>query len=154
MPTHIGIIMDGNGRWAAARGLPRAMGHRAGAEATKRAIEATAQAGIPWLTLFAFSSENWRRPAQEVLELTGLLRHYLRHEVAQLVRDGVRLRVIGDRARFGAETGEAILRAERDTAGGTRLNLNVALSYGSRAEILAAARAMAQAMAECILLAP
>ncbi|PZP45592.1 MAG: di-trans,poly-cis-decaprenylcistransferase [Azospirillum brasilense] len=148
MPTHIGIIMDGNGRWAAARGLPRAMGHRAGAEATKRAIEATAQAGIPWLTLFAFSSENWRRPAQEVLELTGLLRHYLRHEVAQLVRDGVRLRVIGDRARFGAETGEAILRAERDTAGGTRLNLNVALSYGSRAEILAAARAMAQAVAE------
>ena len=116
MPTHIGIIMDGNGRWAAARGLPRAMGHRAGAEATKRAIEATAQAGIPWLTLFAFSSENWRRPAQEVLELTGLLRHYLRHEVAQLVRDGGKLRV-----RHAAQVGGAVHAVEQRRDGATFL---------------------------------
>ncbi|MFC0408186.1 polyprenyl diphosphate synthase [Roseomonas elaeocarpi] len=144
VPVHVGIIMDGNGRWAAGRGLPRAMGHRAGAEATRRVIEAAAEAGVRWLTLFAFSSENWRRPASEVLELTGLLRHYLRHEVSQLVRDGVRLRVVGDRERFGVETAAEIERAERLTADGQRLNLNIALSYGARAEIAAAARAIAR----------
>ena len=148
MPLHVGIIMDGNGRWASARRLPRAMGHRAGAEAARRAIEAAAQAGVGWLTLFAFSSENWRRPQDEVMELTGLLRHYLRNEVKELIRNGVRLRVIGDRGRFGAETVEAIERAEAQTAPGTRLNLNVALSYGSRAEIAAAARDIARAVAE------
>lgn len=148
MPAHVGIIMDGNGRWATARRLPRVMGHRAGAEAARRAIEAAAQAGVGWLTLFAFSSENWRRPQDEVMELTGLLRHYLRNEVAQLVRNGVRLRVIGDRARFGAETMEEIRRAEAATTAGTRLNLNVALSYGSRAEIAAAARSLAEAVAD------
>ena len=145
-PAHVGIIMDGNGRWAAARGLPRAMGHKAGAEAVRRTIRSAVDAGVGWLTLFAFSSENWRRPAQEVFELTGLLRHYLRHEVAQLARDGVRLRVIGERARFGPDTAEAIQRAEGETAHGTRLNLNVALSYGGRAEIAAAARAIALAV--------
>ncbi|MFT8242735.1 polyprenyl diphosphate synthase [Roseomonas sp. BN140053] len=147
VPVHVGIIMDGNGRWATARGLPRAMGHRAGAEAARRAIEGAARAGVGWLTLFAFSSENWRRPEPEVRELTGLLGHYLRHEVSQLVRDGVRLRVIGDRGRFGPDTVEAIHQAEARTAAGTRLNLNVALSYGGRAEIAAAARAIAQAVA-------
>jgi len=144
VPVHVGIIMDGNGRWAAGRGLPRALGHRAGAEATRRVIEAAAESGVRWLTLFAFSSENWRRPASEVLELTGLLRHYLRHEVSQLARDGVRLRVVGDRERFGAETAAEIERAERLTADGQRLNLNIALSYGARAEIAAAARAIAR----------
>ncbi len=148
VPAHVGIIMDGNGRWAAARGLPRAMGHKAGAEAVRRTIRACADAGVGWLTLFAFSSENWRRPAQEVFELTALLRHYLRHEVAQLARDGVRLRVIGDRARFGPDTAEAIHRAEAGTAHGVALNLNVALSYGGRAEIAAAARAIAIAASE------
>lgn len=143
-PVHVGIIMDGNGRWAAARGLPRAMGHKAGAEAARRTIEAAAKLGIPWVTLFAFSSENWQRPAEEVRDLTALMRLYLRAEVETLVREGVRLRIIGDRGRFGPDTVRAIAAAEAATAGGTRLNLNLALSYGARAEILAAAREVAR----------
>jgi len=144
LPVHVGIIMDGNGRWAAARGLPRALGHKAGAEAARRAIEAAGEAGIPWLTLFAFSSENWRRPPDEVRDLTGLMRIYLRSEVKTLVKEGIRLRVIGERERFGPELARAIDAAERDTAGGTRLNLNLALSYGGRAEIVAAAKEAAR----------
>ncbi len=144
VPCHVGIIMDGNGRWAAARGLPRALGHKAGAEAVRRTIEAAAQAGVEWLTLFAFSSENWQRPAEEVRDLTGLLRHYLRSEVTSLVKEGIRLKVIGDRARFGPEMARAIVDAEARTAEGARLNLNVALSYGGRAEILAAAQELAR----------
>jgi undecaprenyl diphosphate synthase len=144
-PSHVAIIMDGNRRWAEARGLPVALGHKAGAEAARRAVEAAGREGVGWLTLFAFSSENWQRPAEEVVALTGLLRLYLRSEVANLAKEGVRLRVIGDRARFGAETTREIERAEARTAGGTRLNLVVALSYGARAEILAAARAVAEA---------
>lgn len=143
-PRHVGIIMDGNGRWAAARGLPRALGHKAGAEAARRAIEAAAEAGVSWLTLFAFSSENWQRPAEEVRDLTLLMRHYLSTEVARLVKDGVRLRVIGERERFGPELVRAIAAAEAATAAGTRLNLNVALSYGGRAEIASAAREIAR----------
>jgi undecaprenyl diphosphate synthase len=147
VPVHVGIIMDGNGRWATARGLPRALGHKAGAEAARRAIEAAAQAGIGWLTLFAFSSENWRRPAEEVRDLTSLMRLYLRSEVKTLVKEGIRLRVIGERERFGPELVRAIDAAEAVTAEGRRLNLNVALSYGGRAEIVAAARtAMRRAM--------
>ncbi len=145
IPRHVAIIMDGNRRWAQARGLPVALGHKAGAEAARRAIEAAAQGGVEWLTLFAFSSENWTRPADEVQELTTLLRLYLRSEVASLTREGVRLRVIGDRGRFGPELLKAIEAAETATAGGTRLNLVVALSYGGRAEIVAAARAVAEA---------
>jgi undecaprenyl diphosphate synthase len=140
VPVHVGIIMDGNGRWAAARGLPRALGHKAGAEAARRAIEAAAEAGIGWLTLFAFSSENWRRPADEVRDLTGLMRLYLRSEVKTLVREGIRLRIIGERERFGPDLVRAIDAAEAMTAEGRRLNLNVALSYGGRAEIVAAAK--------------
>lgn len=144
VPCHVGIIMDGNGRWAAARGKPRAFGHKAGADAAHRVVEAAAKAGISWLTLFAFSSENWRRPAEEVRDLTALMRHYLAHEVGRLVKEGVRLRVIGERDRFGEDTVRAIARAEAATAQGTRLNLNVALSYGGRAEIAAAAREIAR----------
>ncbi|HWT08333.1 MAG TPA: polyprenyl diphosphate synthase [Roseomonas sp.] len=147
-PAHVAIIMDGNRRWAQARGLPAALGHKAGAEAVRRTIEAAADQGIGWLTLFAFSSENWRRPLEEVSALTGLLRLYLRAEVATLVREGVRLRVIGDYERFGPEMMRSIRAAEEATAGGTRLNLNVALSYGARDEIVAAARAAARAVAE------
>jgi undecaprenyl diphosphate synthase len=146
-PSHVAIIMDGNRRWAEARGLPVALGHKAGAEAARRAIEAAVREGVGWLTLFAFSSENWHRPPEEVTALTGLLRLYLRSEVGTLAKEGVRLRVIGDRARFGLETMREIERAEARTAGGTRLNLTVALSYGARAEILAAARAVAAAAA-------
>jgi undecaprenyl diphosphate synthase len=147
LPVHVGIIMDGNGRWAAARGLPRALGHKAGAEAARRTIEAAAEAGIGWITLFAFSSENWQRPAEEVRDLTRLMRIYLKSEVATLAREGVRLRVIGERERFGADTVRAIAEAEVATAHGTRLNLNVALSYGARAEIVAAAREAARRVA-------
>jgi undecaprenyl diphosphate synthase len=147
VPRHVGIIMEGHGRWAAARGLPRALGHKAGAEAARRAIEAAGEAGIGWLTLFAFSSENWRRPAEEVRDLTMLMRHYLNTEVARLVREGVRLRVIGERHRFGPDLVRAIAAAEAATAAGTRLNLNVALSYGGRAEIASAAQEIARRVA-------
>ncbi len=144
VPRHVGIIMDGNGRWASARGLPRALGHKAGAEAARRIIESAGHAGVGWLTLFAFSSENWQRPAEEVRDLTALMRHYLATEVSRLIKEGVRLRVIGERERFGPELVRAITKAEAATAGGTRLNLNVALSYGGRAEIAAAAREIAR----------
>ena len=137
---HVAIIMDGNGRWARARHLPRIAGHRAGAQAVRRVIEAAIKSGVKWLTLYAFSSENWRRPADEVGDLTGLLRHYLRHEVAELHRQGVRLRFIGDRERFDADIGSDLIAAERLTQDNARLNLVIALSYGARAEIVAAAR--------------
>jgi undecaprenyl diphosphate synthase len=143
-PRHVAIIMDGNGRWATARHLPRLAGHRAGAQAVRRTIEAAIRHNIGWLTLYAFSSENWQRPEDEVMDLTGLLRHYLRHEVAELHREQVRLRAIGDRARFGPEIARALAEAERLTAGNTRLNLTVALSYGGRSEIVEAARAIAR----------
>jgi undecaprenyl diphosphate synthase len=146
VPTHVAIIMDGNGRWAASRRLPRIAGHREGARAVRRTIEAAIRAGVGWLTIYAFSSENWRRPAGEVLDLTGLLRHYLRTEIAELRANGVRLRVIGERGRFDADIQGDLAAAERDTAGNTRLNLTVALSYGARAEIVAAARAAAAAV--------
>jgi undecaprenyl diphosphate synthase len=144
-PRHVAIIMDGNGRWATARRLPRLAGHREGARAVRRTIEAAIRHGVSWLTIYAFSSENWRRPAGEVLDLTGLLRHYLRTEIAELGANGVRLRFIGDRGRFEDDIQGDLEQAERATAGNTRLNLTVALSYGARAEIAAAARAMADA---------
>jgi undecaprenyl diphosphate synthase len=145
LPAHVAIIMDGNGRWAVRRGLPRVAGHRAGAEAVRRIVKAAAIRGIRWLTLYAFSSENWRRPITEILDLTGLLRHFLRAEVAELQAQGVRIRFIGDRARFDPDIQTEIARAETLTAGNTRLNLIVALSYGGRGEIVAAAQAAARA---------
>ena len=144
---HVAIIMDGNGRWAAARGLPRVAGHRAGVQAVRRAIETAGRLGVQWLTLYAFSSENWRRPAGEVLDLTGLLRHFLKSEIAELSAAGVRLRFIGDRARFEGDIQFDLGAAERETAGNTKLNLVIALSYGARAEIVSAARAVAAAIA-------
>jgi undecaprenyl diphosphate synthase len=145
-PRHVAIIMDGNGRWAASRHLPRVAGHREGARAVRRTIEAAIRHGVAWLTIYAFSSENWRRSAGEVLDLTGLLRHYLRNEIAELSANGVRMRFIGDRSRFDADIVNDLGQAERDTAGNQRLNLTVALSYGARAEILAAALAMGRAI--------
>ena len=145
VPDHVAIIMDGNGRWAAARHLPRIAGHREGARAVRRTIEAAIRQGVSWLTIYAFSSENWRRPAGEVLDLTGLLRQYLRSEIAELHANGVRLRFIGDRGRFDHDIQLDLVEAERATAANTQLNLTVALSYGARAEIVAAARAMADA---------
>jgi undecaprenyl diphosphate synthase len=147
VPRHVAIIMDGNGRWAAARHLPRVAGHRAGAQAVKRTIESAIRAGLQWLTLYAFSSENWRRPDDEVTDLTGLLRHYLRTEVAELHRERVRLRCIGDRGRFGPEIVRELTQAEALTRDNTRLNLTVALSYGGRDEIVAASRMLAAEVA-------
>ncbi len=146
VPGHVAIIMDGNGRWAKSRGLPRIAGHREGSRAVRRTVEAAIQSGVSWLTIYAFSSENWRRPAGEILDLTGLLRRYLRSEVAELKQSGVRLRFIGDRGRFDSDIQTDLAAAERDTETNSRLNLTIALSYGARAEIAAAARAALEAV--------
>jgi undecaprenyl diphosphate synthase len=146
VPRHVAIIMDGNGRWAKSRGLPRIAGHREGSRAVRRTVEAAIQSGVSWLTIYAFSSENWRRPAGEILDLTGLLRRYLRSEIAELKQSGVRLRFIGDRGRFDSDIQTDLDAAERDTAMNARLNLTIALSYGARAEIAAAARAALEAV--------
>ncbi len=142
-PTHVAIIMDGNGRWARARGLPRTAGHRRGAQAMKTAVESAVRLGVSYLTLFGFSSENWRRPAEEISDLMGLLKHYLESEVDYLNRQGICLRVIGDRTRFGPNIVSLIDRAESLTANNVRLVLIIALSYGGRAEIADAARRIA-----------
>ncbi|MBM3515383.1 MAG: isoprenyl transferase [Alphaproteobacteria bacterium] len=142
-PVHVAIIMDGNGRWAKARGLPRTAGHKRGADAVRRVVNAAPDLGISYLTLFGFSSENWSRPEPEVKDLMGLLRLYLQSEIADLDKNGVRFRVIGDRSRLPPETVALIDKAERETRSNTRLNLVIALSYGSRQEIIAAARALA-----------
>jgi undecaprenyl diphosphate synthase len=143
LPRHVAIIMDGNGRWAKARGLPRVAGHRRGADAVRRTLVAAGELGIPYLTLFGFSSENWKRPPDEIDSLMGLLRHYLRSEIAELHSHGVRLRVIGERDRFTADIAAMIRNAEMLTRDNDRMNLTIALSYGGRAEIVAAARAIA-----------
>ena len=146
VPGHVAIIMDGNGRWAKSRGLPRVAGHREGSRAVRRAIEAAIRSGVSWLTIYAFSSENWRRPLGEILDLTGLLRRYLQSEIAELKRSGVRLRFIGDRCRFDADIQRDLAAAERDTETNIKLNLTIALSYGARAEIAAAARRALEAV--------
>jgi undecaprenyl diphosphate synthase len=135
--------MDGNGRWAKQRGLPRVAGHKAGAEAVRRAIQSAADHGVEALTLYAFSSENWRRSAEEIADLTGLMRFYLERELATLEREGVRLRLIGDYSAFGPDLVTRLERAVERTAKNKRLTLVVALNYGSRAEIAAAARSLA-----------
>ena len=143
-PLHVAIIMDGNGRWATARGLPRIAGHKRGAEAVREAVRAASELGISYLTLFGFSSENWKRPLAEVQDLMGLLRIYLRSEVAELHRNRVRFRVVGDRARLAADTITLIEEAEALTAGNSGLALTLALSYGGRQEIVCAARRLAE----------
>jgi undecaprenyl diphosphate synthase len=123
--------MDGNGRWAQQRGLPRAAGHKAGAEAVRRALEAAADLGVEVLTLYAFSSENWRRSKEEISDLTALMRFYLERELKTLEKEGVRLRLIGDHAAFGGELSERLERAVERTAGNTRLTLKFG-AKGSR----------------------
>ncbi len=142
-PSHVAIIMDGNGRWARTRGLPRIEGHRRGAEALRRAVAGAFELGISYLTLFGFSSENWKRPAAEVSELMGLLRRHLRSEIADLHKNGVRLRVIGDRGGLAPDIVTLIEYAESYTRKNTALHLTMALNYGSRQEITAAARSLA-----------
>ena len=142
LPQHVAIIMDGNGRWAKARGLPRIAGHRRGAEAARRAVTAAAELGIPYLTLFGFSSENWKRPTTEIHDLMALLRHYLYGEIAELHRSGVRLKVIGQLARLAPDIVGLIEHAENLTRDNSKITLTIALSYGGRAEIVAAVQAI------------
>ena len=146
-PHHVAIIMDGNGRWAKARGLPRVAGHRRGADAVRRVIRGAGELGIPVLTLFAFSTENWGRPANEVSDLMGLLRHYLRHELEELRKNGARLRVIGDRGRLAADIVDDIAAAENMTRDNGRIDINICINYGSRDEILRATRSLARQVA-------
>jgi undecaprenyl diphosphate synthase len=145
-PVHVAIIMDGNGRWARSRGLPRIAGHRRGVDAVRRAVRAAGELGIEYLTLFSFSSENWRRPLEEVQELMKLLRFYLRNELDELHGNGVRFRMIGDRSRLPADIMSLIEEAEAKTAQNQRLTLMIALSYGGRDEIIAATRRLAEAV--------
>ncbi|MFQ5346380.1 MAG: isoprenyl transferase [Rhodothalassiaceae bacterium] len=148
VPRHIAIIMDGNGRWAAARRLPRAIGHRRGADAVRRAVEGCIAQGVSVLTLYAFSSENWKRPADEIEDLMALLRIYLEREIDELDRNQVRVRFIGDRAPFSEDLRALISDAESRTRGNGRLTLVIALNYGGRAEIVEACRRIARDVAE------
>ena len=144
IPRHVAIIMDGNGRWAKQRHLPRLAGHRAGVEAVRRVTRAARAMGIEALTLYAFSSENWRRPAAEVSDLMGLLRLFIRSDLAELARENVRLRVIGDYRRFAPDLVALVDDAVARTAGNTGPILAIALNYGAQAELAAAARRLAE----------
>lgn len=143
VPAHLAIIMDGNGRWASGRGLPRAAGHRAGAKTTRRIVESAQKLGIKTLTLFAFSSENWRRPGTEVQVLLDLFLRTLRRQLAELKANNVCLRFIGARERFSAPLQRAMTNAERDTEANDGLQLMVAVDYGGRWDIVQAARSLA-----------
>jgi len=140
---HVAIIMDGNRRWARSRGMPPVFGHQRGAEAVRRTVEGCRERGIRYLTLFAFSSENWRRPASEVNELMNLLRFYLRREINELARSGVRLRFLGERELMAGDIALMMVEAEQRTQRNAALTLTIALNYGSRREIARAARDLA-----------
>ncbi len=147
-PVHVAIIMDGNGRWAKARGLPRITGHRQGAEALRRILRHCRALGIAYLTIYAFSSENWKRPRGEVEDLMGLLHLYLNRELPELEREGVRMRFIGDRKGLPADVIKLISDSERRTGKNLQLTVTVALNYGSRDEIVRAARRVGRAVAD------
>ncbi|HEU0099552.1 MAG TPA: isoprenyl transferase [Allosphingosinicella sp.] len=144
VPRHVAIIMDGNGRWAKARGLPRAAGHRQGAESARKVLRAAGEAGVECLTLYAFSSENWRRPQDEINDLMGLLRFYITRELDALHREGVRLKILGDHNAFQPDVAKLVDRAVERTAGNSRMTLAIALNYGSRAELVRAASRIAR----------
>lgn len=144
VPRHVAVIMDGNGRWARERRLPRPLGHRAGMQAVREVVEGAIAAGVEVLTLFAFSAENWQRPSTEIAALMDLLEEYIAREAAELRGQGVTVHVLGDRTRLGAGARAAVERVERDTRGGTRLALNLCISYSSRAELARAARLLAE----------
>jgi undecaprenyl diphosphate synthase len=144
VPRHVAIIMDGNGRWAAARGLPRAEGHRRGVEALRRTIRAAGEIGIEIVTIFSFSAENWSRPAGEIHELMGLLRRFIRNDLAELHRSGVRVRVIGERDNLDPDIGRLLIEAEELTQRNSKMTLVVAFNYGARQEIARAARRIAE----------
>lgn len=144
-PQHVAVIMDGNGRWAQAKGMFRTAGHRSGMEAVRRIVEAAREIGLPYLTIFGFSAENWGRPVEEVEELMLLLRLYLRSEIADLHKNGVRLRVIGERSRLAPDIVNLIEHGESLTKDNSRLNFTVALSYGGRQDVVQAAQSLARA---------
>ena len=146
-PAHIAIIMDGNGRWAKARGLPRAAGHRAGVDALRRTVRAAGDLGVEWLTVYAFSSENWSRPKSEVSDLMGLLKMFIRRDLAEIHQAGVRVLMIGERDGLSRDIRLLIDEAEALTAANTAMNLVIAFNYGSRDEIARAARTIAEAAA-------
>lgn len=143
IPCHLAVIMDGNGRWAQARGLPRTAGHKQGAEAAKKVIRAAAEYGIQYITLFGFSSENWSRPSNEVQELMQILRYYLRSEIAELHKNGACLKVIGDRSGFDSDIVQLIENAEELTADNEHITVIIALNYGGRHDILQAVQSLA-----------
>lgn len=146
-PRHIAIIMDGNGRWARERGLPRAVGHRMGVEAVRRTVHAAIALGVPYLTIYSFSSENWSRPAAEIDDLMGLMKRFIRRDLAELHQHGVRIRIIGERAGVDPELISLIDEAVDLTRGNTALDLIIAFNYGSRFEIAKAARVLAEKVA-------
>jgi undecaprenyl diphosphate synthase len=144
VPRHVAVIMDGNGRWAKERRLPRTLGHREGMKAVREAVEGAIEAGVEVLTLFAFSEENWNRPPMEIGALMGLLEEYISRETAELRANGVEVHIIGDLARLTTAGRDAVDRLIDGTRGGTKLQLNLAISYSSRAEIARAARRLAE----------
>lgn len=148
VPRHVGIIMDGNGRWAAARGMPRTFGHKAGVEAVRRAVRAAGEFGIESLTLYAFSSENWSRPQQEVRDLFGLMKFFITRDLAELCANGVRIQVLGNREGLPADILGLIETAESKSRENTGLDLNIAFNYGSRDEMTRAVRHLASLAAE------
>ncbi len=148
VPRHVAIIMDGNGRWARNKGLPRVAGHRAGAEALRRTLRAAVAHGVEFLTVYAFSSENWRRTDEEIADLTGLMRFYLDREIAVLHREGVRIQIIGDIDAFGPDLAARIRSAIELTRDNRRLTVVIALNYGSRSEIAGAVRTLAHKAAQ------
>jgi undecaprenyl diphosphate synthase len=154
VPRHIAIIMDGNGRWATNRRLPRAAGHSKGVDAVRAVVEACTQQGVEYLTLFAFSSENWRRPAEEVSFLLRLFVTALEREVARMHANGIRLRVVGDLSMFNERIRDLVRRAEQKTAQNRRLTLTIAANYGGRWDILQATRKLAEQAAACGEVAP
>ena len=142
-PRHVAIIMDGNGRWASARGLPRSAGHKVGVDAVRRAVRAASDFGIEFLTIYSFSTENWTRPKTEVMFLLELLRRFISQDVAELHASGVKIQIIGDRANLDMKLVRMIEDAERLTAENTKLKLTVAFNYGSRQELVRAAQKIA-----------
>jgi len=142
-PRHVAIIMDGNGRWAKARGMPRLVGHQRGAEAVKKVVRSCRELKVPYLTLYAFSSENWKRPATEVDDLMGLLRLYLRRELADLHRNDIRVRFIGDRPGLAKDIIKLLVEAEETTKNNQTMTLVIALNYGGQSEIVQACRTIA-----------
>ncbi len=142
-PRHIAIIMDGNGRWAKMRGKPRVFGHEAGVEALRRTVREAGSAGIEWLTVYAFSSENWSRPQSEVRDLMGLLKIFIKKDLAELHRDGVKVHVIGERQNLAPDIRSLLEEAETLTAKNTKMNVVIAFNYGARDEITRAALKLA-----------